>query len=199
LKEVATITKDEQREVIIRAATAVFTKCGYKKTTLESIGQSMGKVKSFFYYYFKNKEELFEAVIDNEINQLRNEFEHILTSNMSASQKLERYTKKRMSLVFQLANYFDLISNGVLINPSFTEKLRYKYDEKEVEHISMILRQGAEEGEFHITDVDLVSLALFTVLKGLEIPLFTSNENLTDINQRIDNLLSIIFNGIRSK
>lgn len=199
MKEVVTITKDEQREVIIRAATAVFTKYGYKKTTLESIGQTIGKVKSSFYYYFKNKEDLFEAVIDNEIDQLRNEFENILTSNISASQKLERYTKKRMSLVFQLANYFNLISNGVLINPSFTEKLRRKYDEKEVEHIRMILRQGVKKGEFHISDVDMVSLALFTVLKGLEIPLFTSNQNLTDINQRIDNLLSIFFNGIRSK
>ncbi|TCN68976.1 TetR/AcrR family transcriptional regulator [Acetobacteroides hydrogenigenes] len=199
MKEDAVAIKDDQREVIIRAATEMFAQYGYKKATLESIGQSIGKVKSYVYYYFKNKEDLFEAVIDREVEQLRSKFQQILTSDMPASKKLEEYTKRRMSLIFQLANYFSLISNGVLINPSLTDKLRRKYDEKEVEHIKEILTQGVEAGEFRIKDVDLASLGFFTVLKGLEIPLFTSNESQTNINHRIDDLLSIIFNGIRSK
>lgn len=199
MKEVAQAVKDDQREVIIKAAAEVFARCGYKKATLESIGQSIGKVKSFVYYYFKNKEELFEAVIDNEVDQLRSRFEQILTSDAPASKKLEEYSKRRMSLVFQLANYFNLISNGMLNNASLTDKLRQKYDEKEVEHIKLILKQGIDAGEFRIMDVDLASLAFFTVLKGLEIPLFTSNESQTNINQRIEGLLAIIFNGIRSK
>ncbi|WP_320051790.1 TetR/AcrR family transcriptional regulator [uncultured Acetobacteroides sp.] len=199
MREVATAAKDDQREIIIKAATDVFAKYGYKKATLESIGQSIGKVKSFVYYYFRNKEELFEAVIDNEVDQLRSRFEQIHTSDAPACQKMEEYAKRRMSLIFQLANYFSLISNGVLINPSLTDKLRRKYDEKEVGHIKMILGQGMEAGEFRIKDVELASLALFTVLKGLEIPLFTSNESQTNIDKRIDDLLAIIFNGIRSK
>ena len=199
MKEDAVAIKDDQREVIIRAATEMFAQYGYKKATLESIGQSIGKVKSYVYYYFKNKEDLFEAVIDREVEQLRSKFQQILTSDMPASKKLEEYTKRRMSLIFQLANYFSLISNGVLINPSLTDKLRRKYDEKEVEHIKEILTQGVEAGEFRIKDVDLASLGFFTVLKGLEIPLFTSNESQTNINHRIDDLLSIIFNGIRLK
>ena len=199
MKEDAVAIKDDQREVIIRAATVLFAQYGYKKATLESIGQSIGKVKSYVYYYFKNKEDLFEAVIDREVEQLRSKFQQILTSDMPASKKLEEYTKRRMSLIFQLANYFSLISNGVLINPSLTDKLRRKYDEKEVEHIKEILTQGVDAGEFRIKDVDLASLGFFTVLKGLEIPLFTSNESQTNINHRIDDLLSIIFNGIRSK
>ena len=199
MKEDAVAIKDDQREVIIRAATEMFAQYGYKKATLESIGQSIGKVKSYVYYYFKNKEDLFEAVIDREVEQLRSKFQQILTSDMPASKKLEEYTKRRMSLIFQLANYFSLMSNGVLINPSLTDKLRRKYDEKEVEHIKEILTQGVDAGEFRIKDVDLASLGFFTVLKGLEIPLFTSNESQTNINHRIDDLLSIIFNGIRSK
>jgi len=148
MKEDAVAIKDDQREVIIRAATEMFAQYGYKKATLESIGQSIGKVKSYVYYYFKNKEDLFEAVIDREVEQLRSKFQQILTSDMPASKKLEEYTKRRMSLIFQLANYFSLISNGVLINPSLTDKLRRKYDEKEVEHIKEILTQGVEVENF---------------------------------------------------
>lgn len=199
MKEASPVVKDDQREIIIKAATAVFAHHGYKKATLESIGQSIGKVKSFVYYYFKNKEELFEAVIDNEVEQLRSRFEEIVTSSSSASQKLVEYSKQRMALLFKLANYFNLISNGVLTNPLLTDKLRRKYDQKEVEHIRLILQQGVESGEFRIMDTELASIAFFTLLKGLEIPLFTSNGSQSNINQRIEELLAITFNGIRSK
>lgn len=199
MKEASPVVKDDQREIIIKAATAVFAHHGYKKATLESIGQSIGKVKSFVYYYFKNKEELFEAVIDNEVEQLRSRFEEIVTSSAPASQKLVEYSKQRMALLFKLANYFNLISNGVLTNPLLTDKLRRKYDQKEVEHIRLILQQGVESGEFRIMDTELASIAFFTLLKGLEIPLFTSKGSQSNINQRIEELLAITFNGIRSK
>lgn len=198
-KIVVNPAKDDQREIIVITASQVFSKYGYRKATLEQIGLAMSKVKSFVYYYFKSKEELFEAVIDREISLLRKEFEQILTSNITAKQKLSDYSKKRMALVFQLANYFELVSNGMLTNPALTEKLRRKYDQKEVEHIKIILEQGISSKEFCLKDVELASVAYFTVLKGLEIPLFASRENESCLSERLDNLLAIIFNGILSK
>lgn len=197
--ETVPIVKDEQRENIIKVASEVFGKLGYRKATLEQICQSMGKVKSFIYYYFKNKEELFEAVVDTEVNLLKSEFDQIVTSTRPASEKLREYTRKRMSLIFQLANYFELTSNGMPVNSELTERLRRKYDQREIEHIRMILQQGTESGEFGLKHVELASVAYFTVLKGLEIPLFSNAENLSGLDQRIDDLLAIIFNGILSK
>lgn len=191
--------KDDQRENIIKVASEVFSKLGYRKATLEQICQSLGKVKSFVYYYFNSKEELFEAVVDAEVDRLRSEFEQIVTSCNPASQKLKLYTQKRMALIFQLANYFELTNNGVPINSALTEKLRRKYDKKEIEHIRMILEQGTQNGEFALKHVEFASVAYFTVLKGLEIPLFSDVESQGNLDQRIDDLLSIIFNGILSK
>lgn len=199
IKEAAVTVKDEQRDMIVNVATEVFAKHGYKKATLELIGQSMGKVKSFVYYYFKNKEEIFEAVVDEEVARMKSEFDEILTSSSSASKKLEEYAKRRFTLIFQLANYFRMVSNGQLTDPKITEKLRKKYEEKELEHIQQILSQGIEEGEFAIGDVPLAALVLLTVLKGLEMPLFTSNLGRTSVEKRVDKLLAIVFNGIRLK
>lgn len=199
IKEAAVTVKDEQRDMIVSVATEVFAKHGYKKATLELIGQSMGKVKSFVYYYFKNKEEIFEAVVDEEVARMKSEFDEILTSSSSASKKLEEYAKRRFTLIFQLANYFRMVSNGQFTDPKITEKLRKKYEEKELEHIQQILSQGIEEGEFAIGDVPLAALVLLTVLKGLEMPLFTSNLGRTSVEKRVDKLLAIVFNGIRLK
>ena len=49
------------RVSILEAAQGLFSKFGYKKTTMEDIAQELHKGKSSLYYYFKNKEENFSG------------------------------------------------------------------------------------------------------------------------------------------
>jgi AcrR family transcriptional regulator len=55
--------KDNQRrELILRAGSECFARFGYDKTTLDDIGRRAGLNKASLYYYFKNKEEILQAV-----------------------------------------------------------------------------------------------------------------------------------------
>lgn len=53
---------DEKRERILRAAEALFAKQGYAATTMEQIVAALGMTKPFVYYYFRNKQEIFETL-----------------------------------------------------------------------------------------------------------------------------------------
>lgn len=55
--------RDANRENILKIAQDIFSKYGYKKTTLDDIANAVRKWKSSLYYYFKSKEDLFQAVI----------------------------------------------------------------------------------------------------------------------------------------
>ncbi|MFW6389223.1 MAG: TetR/AcrR family transcriptional regulator, partial [Marinilabiliaceae bacterium] len=55
--------QDTVRIAILKSARELFAKFGYRKTTMEDIAQALRKGKSSLYYYFKNKEEIFQAVI----------------------------------------------------------------------------------------------------------------------------------------
>ena len=61
----------EKDEVIVReivsSARGLFEKFGLKKTTMEDIAKEAGKGKSSLYYYFESKYEIFEAVVDQEM------------------------------------------------------------------------------------------------------------------------------------
>ena len=57
-----TAGSDEKRERILRAAEALFDAQGYANTTIEQIGQQLGVTKPFVYYYFRNKQEIFETL-----------------------------------------------------------------------------------------------------------------------------------------
>ena len=53
-----------RRDEIIDAAFRLFSRLGFKKTTLDEVAGEVGIVKSALYRYFDNKEELFNAMID---------------------------------------------------------------------------------------------------------------------------------------
>ena len=61
-------TKDPIREEILNGARELLERYGFKKTTMEDIARQIGKSKSALYYYYKTKEEIFGAVILQDID-----------------------------------------------------------------------------------------------------------------------------------
>ena len=56
--------RGETREIIINAATKVFFKYGFERTSVKMILEEAGVVTGSFYHFFPSKEDLFEAVIE---------------------------------------------------------------------------------------------------------------------------------------
>ena len=61
------ITKatEERRLEIIETAQKLFGERGFNNTPVDAIIQEMGVAKGTFYYYFKSKEEVLEAIADH--------------------------------------------------------------------------------------------------------------------------------------
>lgn len=53
---------DAKRERILRVAARLFHENGYADTTMEQIVGELGVTKPYVYYYFRNKQELFERL-----------------------------------------------------------------------------------------------------------------------------------------
>lgn len=60
---------DERKNEILDAAERLFTVKGYGKTTILDILEQVGIAKGTFYYYFKSKEEVMDAIIERFIEQ----------------------------------------------------------------------------------------------------------------------------------
>jgi AcrR family transcriptional regulator len=53
---------DAKRERILQAAQRLFHEQGYADTTIDQIVRELGVTKPFVYYYFRNKQEIFEVL-----------------------------------------------------------------------------------------------------------------------------------------
>lgn len=195
-QDISKDNRDEMRDSIVKAATQVFTRFGFKKTSMDDIARSIRMGKSSIYYYFKSKEEIFQAVVDKEADLLRIKVNKIIDGSDDSMSKLRAYVKLRMDLIKQLSNYMEILKNDDLMNLALTEKIRKKYDDEEVTIIRRILEEGNDSGLFKVKDLNLSSLAIVTAMKGLEVPLVTASMGIESLNMIIDDMLDILFFGI---
>lgn len=61
-QKASTPGSDAKRERILQAAERLFHEQGYADTTMEQIVRALGVTKPYVYYYFRNKQEIFEVL-----------------------------------------------------------------------------------------------------------------------------------------
>ncbi|MGB9746498.1 MAG: TetR/AcrR family transcriptional regulator [Bacteroidales bacterium] len=191
-------TRLEIRDQIVETASRIFSKYGFRKTTMDEIARVMGKGKSSIYYYFKNKEEIYEAVIDHETEILRRELIKAISQASTPQEKLRRFVEVRMRIFNKLSNVYDAIRTEVVAHLASIEKFRQKYDREEIHMLQDILQEGVDKGDFRIEDTLLTATAIVTALKGLEVPLFWSGTR-KDTEERMSDLLDVLFYGILNR
>lgn len=65
--------RTELKEKIMQSAMENFAKNGFDRTRMEDIATAAGLAKGTLYLYFKNKEDLFYAICDHNLEKLRNQ------------------------------------------------------------------------------------------------------------------------------
>jgi len=192
------INKEEFRKKVIISAGQIFSRYGFKKTTMDEIAKALKMGKSSIYYYFKSKEEIFEAVVLYEANILRNELTTSIKSVESPVDKMKNYVFVRMKSFEKLSNYYNAIFDKNLDHYDFIEKIRSKYDREELAILRLILYHGARKKVFNVVNSEYTALAVQTSLKGLEVPLFWKKREV-NIEERLNGILEVLFNGILKK
>lgn len=192
------VNKDEYRTRIILTASRIFSHYGFKKTTMEEISRALKKGKSSIYYYFGSKEEIFEAVVLYEANQLRTQLTTAIKEVDSPTDKLRNYIFVRMRAFEKLSNYYNAVFDKNLDHYEFIEKIRARYDREELAILRLLIYIGDRRGVFAVEHSEYTAMAIQTMLKGMEVPLFWRKREL-DINTRLEAILNLIFNGINKR
>ena len=180
---------------IIKVARDTFARYGFRKTTMDEIAAGARKGKSSLYYYFKSKEEVFQAVVEQEASFLFSKIEKAVSEQTGAREKLKAYVIFRMEGFRDFVNYNDALKNDFLSKIDFIEKIRESHDKKEQASIAGILEEGIKDGVFRELNIDLTARTVVIALRGLEEPYFLSDEAI-DLEKHLNDLLHILFHGI---
>jgi AcrR family transcriptional regulator len=190
--------KDLNRETILKIAQEIFSRYGYKKTTLDDIANAVRKGKSSLYYYFKSKEDLFQAVIMKEVELLVRELDKVVNRNTDPIDKLRDYMLTKITTFRNLANFYNALENDVTAI-GFIEDVKNRYEHDEIRLIKRILIEGVRKSEFEIYDFNLAAIGITMALKGLEMPLSAGTYGNLNLERSVDIILKIICYGIMKR
>ena len=190
-----TIVKKDRAKIIVSTSQKLFAKNGLSNTTMEdiAIGSAMGT--GSIYYYFKSKEEIFEAVIEKEGRTLQSTIIAAVSTATGPQEKIKTFITTRMAEIKKLSNYYRVLHDEYKQNFSIVERARLTYDVFEITLLSNILQEGVDIKKFVIADVTLTAEMIIASLKGVE-EKWSRNLSIEDINYNIKQLLKILFKGI---
>jgi len=181
-------TKEEiiRNEVIITAQ-RLFQKYGYSKTTMEDIAKAMDRGKSTIYYYFKSKDEIFEAVIIKEADDVVYAILEAIKQKTTAEDKLKAYLTTFLEVIKVKLNLYEVFRNELLNSEDISlnqKNLRIpimQYNAREIQVVKEILLLGLDSKEFTTSisdDVDLIAYTLITALRSMAMDLTLNEKDL---------------------
>jgi AcrR family transcriptional regulator len=81
---------EERREEIVETADRLFRQHGYANCSVEMIIREVGVAKGTYYYYFKSKQEILEAIVERTLSQIVKMAKKVANDpSLSAMQKMQ--------------------------------------------------------------------------------------------------------------
>ncbi len=186
------------KSTIVDSATKFFSKYGFHKTTMDEIAKNIHKAKGVLYYYFKSKEELFNAVLKQELDQVKNELRKIPVSDNDSLVMLKSYFLTRLKLLHKALNYQETLKGDFFEKYIFVKDVRDDFVKFERAQLTLILGKGKNEGYIDVKDIKSTVNILLMVVSGIEIPLYLQDKYI-EYETTIEELSVLIVNSLRKQ
>ncbi len=106
------------------------------------IALGLGKAKSSLYYYYAGKDEIFEAVVNEEMAELLIQIHESVGNAPTAKEKLVAYCRCKSNKLTQLYNLSDVLKSEIAELHCMLSSIKSKFDTTQVELVRQILEEG---------------------------------------------------------
>ena len=196
----------EKELIITEAARKRFAHFGFSKVTMDEIATDVEMGKASLYYYFPTKEDLFKAVLTQEMNELKRNIETILEESGSATNKLHQYVEQRMKFFQILINLGTLSIHSYFDPKSIFKKLFIDLEGVELNLLRKIFDEGKKNKEFDRKINDDTAVVFLHIIQGLRCRVLKQSSNQGIDNKTRENLQNemnfateIFINGIKKR
>jgi AcrR family transcriptional regulator len=153
--------RTELRQAILDAAAETFARDGYDSVSLRAVAEAVGLSHGAIYGYFKDKDELFEALVEQSFDQLAAALRGLPGRRGDPVRFLKRAGRKYVE--FGLNNPGAYEFAFILRRPPRKEQkphLAYEY-------MRTAVQRCIDQKRFRIRNVDLASQAIWTAVHGV--------------------------------
>jgi len=136
----------ERKADIVKAARRLFNTKEYEKTTMQDVMDALGIAKGTIYHYFKSKEDLLEAVIEDIVGQNIKQMQAIVKETDGSALQKMKLLAKTGSMASDNKNILDYLHKPG--NYAMHSRLLAAILIKQAPLYAEVIQQGCNEGVF---------------------------------------------------
>ena len=183
---------------LVDVARQLFAKMGVENTTMNDIAVASRKGRRTLYTYFKSKEDIYLAVAESELDILSETMSRVLKRDISPEEKILQLIYTRLDAVKEVVYRNGTLRANFFRDIWLVEKVRKKFDSKEIQLLHQVLKEGQEAGLFHMDDVTMMFEIMHYCLKGIEVPYIRGRIGADlDMETRKEYVANIVFGALR--
>lgn len=139
--------KDNQtEEQILEAAKQIFETKGMGGARMQEIADKANINKAMLHYYYRSKQQLFEAVFKKAFSLLAPQLNAILNDDSSLEDKIKSFTSNHISFIIKHPYLPHFIIQELNQNPKFIEKIRTNISFPNIEKFKEQVQKEIDKG-----------------------------------------------------
>ena len=131
---------EQSRAAILKAAVREFAREGLPGARTDAIARSAGVNKALLYYYFKDKEALYQAVLDDVFSGVRAAIQNALSQDLPPRERLAS------NPIYPRIVHAEFLRAGR--DPSRLQRVAKQYFQPIFVTIAALLKEGERSGDF---------------------------------------------------
>lgn len=152
---------------ILSAAQKRFRHYGLSKTTMNEIAEDIGMSKASLYYYFKDKESIFYAVVQREQVHFFEVMQKLMQKNGKQADILLEYAVLRIDLLKKMLSLGKWSYGSYMEVKPLMMSLYSDFRKKEVSLVKDILQAGITRKEFAPHEIHMQAEFFIATLHGI--------------------------------
>ncbi len=189
------------RDKLIEVARQLFVNKGVENTTMNDIAAASDKGRRTIYTYFKNKREIYDAVVESESNAIISSLKEIVESDMPPAEKLRQYIERRFEFIrsnpHKPKNSYDRYRILFSRDARRVEKIYDMARVKEHAIFAQLLQDGIRKGAFDPIQAERLPALMSLVFMAMDhIKMNSLSAKGFDIDQIRSNVTDFVTKGI---
>ncbi len=168
--------EDLMQQQILAGAKRLFQTYGFAKVTMDDVAKAIGKGRSSLYYYYKNKDEIFDAVVKIEIREMVLAMTIAVDQAAGMEQKLRAFFLTKLEVLSQKRAFFKMLDVGMDADTlsDFMKKMVIHHHliiRQESNLLDRMFRDAMNKGELRKmsdSELEVLILVLLSSLRGLK-------------------------------
>lgn len=198
------VKEDIIQDQILQAAKRLFQVHGLHKVTMDDVAKAIGKGRSSLYYYYKSKDEIFDAVMNIEIREMLSAIARAVDQVLTVEQKINAFCVTKLMVLREKRGFYNTLDAGMDADAmSHFNKTKIAHHnvimKQEGALLGQILAGGIEKGELRTInqkDQDMLIFVLLSSLHGLKREMVMEN-NFEGIEPAVNTLTHMIMHGLK--